>query len=405
MKKDPTSFRRMAQDELDAALQDARRHTLALFEALAAAGHDQAARVPRLAILNPPLWELGHVAWFAEWFVLREARSSQPGDAAGPSLLAHADDWFDSNTVAHDTRWSLDLPAPGALKAYCRDVLDKIRERLARTGEDDASLYAYRLVLAHEDMHGEALLYTLQTLGAAAPVSGTGTGMPVARGEIAFAGDFMRGGEQSRGFVFDNEGQAAPCRVAPFAIDAGLVSNAAYLDFMDDGGYRNPRHWSEAGRAWLTEQERAAPRYWQRAGEDWRTLRFGTPVALDPAEPVRHVSLHEAQAYCSWAGRRLPLEEEWECAACAGHPDFGWGQLWEWTASPFLPYPGFSADRYREYSEPSFGSHQGLRGASFATPARLRSPHFRNFYTAGRDDIFAGFRTCALESFIPFSKG
>jgi iron(II)-dependent oxidoreductase len=392
-------FRRMGPRALSAALQDARRRTLALFDALAASGYDQAARLPRLAILNPPLWELGHVSWFAEWFVLRAARGSQAGDAAGPSLLAHADDWFDSNTVAHDTRWALDLPAPDVLKTWCREVLDAIRERLAHTPEDDAALYPYRLVLAHEDMHGEALLYTLQTLGAAAPAWGTDTSQPMPAGEISFAGgDLLLGGQQSRGFAFDNERQATPCRVAAFTIDAGLVSNAAWLGFMRDGGYENTRHWSESGRAWLMEHERTAPRYWQRTGEDWHTLRFGSPVPLDPAAPVRHVSLHEAEAYCSWAGRRLPREEEWECAASAGHPGFSWGQLWEWTASSFLPYPGFSADRYREYSAPSFGSRQTLRGASFATPPRLRSPHFRNFYRPERDDIFAGFRTCAPAS-------
>lgn len=390
------SFRQMDPRALDAALQDARRHTLALFDALAASGYDQATRVPRLAILNPPLWELGHVAWFAEWFVLRAARGSQPGDAAGPSLLARADDWFDSNTVAHDTRWTLDLPAPGALRTWCREVLERTRERLARAPEDDAALYPYRLVLAHEDMHGEAQLYTLQTLGVPAPAFATGTPQTVAAGEIAFAGgSFLLGGEQACGFVFDNERQAAVCHVAPFAIDAGLVSNADWLGFMRAGGYQDPGFWSEAGRAWLMEQERIAPRYWQRAGDDWQALRFGSLVPLDPAEPVRHVSLYEAEAYCSWAGRRLPREEEWEFAAGAGHPDFRWGQLWEWTASPFLPYPGFSPDRYREYSQPSFGSRRTLRGASFATPPRLHSPQFRNFFAPGRDDIFAGLRTCA----------
>lgn len=401
MIEDHASFRQMGSRDLDAALQEARRHTLALFEALAAAGYDRAAQVPRIATLNLPLWELGHVAWFAEWFVLREAAGSQPGDAVKPSLLAHGDNYFNSNTVAHGTRWALELPTPGALGRYCRDVLDNIRDRLARTHEDDAALYPYRLVLAHEDMHGEALLYTLQTLGAPWPAPGAGAAAPEARtpGEIAFAGgEFLRGGAQSRGFVFDNERQAASCRVAPFAIDATLVSNAAYLAFMEEGGYQCPRYWSEAGRAWLVERKRSAPRYWQQeqAGGGWNTVCFGSRVALDPAEPVRHVSLYEAQAYCSWAGRRLPLEHEWEFAASAGQPGFAWGQLWEWTASPFLPYAGFAPDRYREYSTPSFGSCQSLRGASFATPMRLRSPQFRNFYGPGRDDMFVGFRTCAL---------
>ena len=379
MTDDNASFRHMAPRALDAALQDARRRTLCLFDALAGAGYGQAAQVPRLAILNPPLWELGHIAWFAEWFVLREARSSRVGDAIGPSLLARGDALFDSNTVAHDSRWQLDLPPAAALKTWCAEVLDQIRARLAQTPDDDAALYPYRLVLAHEDMHGEALLYTLQTLGAAPPTQlAAGAVQAAMPGEIAFAGgDLLCGGDPARGFVFDNEKPALPCGVAPFAIDAALVSNAAWLAFMRDGG--------------------PAPRYWQRdaAGDGWHTLRFGQRFDLDPDEPVRHVSLYQAEAYCSWAGRRLPLEQEWEFAASTGHPGFSWGQLWEWTASRFLPYPGFAADRYLEYSAPSFGSCQVLRGASFATPPRLRSPHFRNFYTPERDDIFAGFRTCA----------
>lgn len=385
----------MGPPALDAALQDARRRTLGLFDALAAAGYDEAARVPRISLLNPPLWELGHIAWFAEWYVLRDARGSAPGEARGASLLAQGDAWFDSNTVPHGARWTLDLPAPDALKAYCGEVLVRMRARLARTGEDDAALYPYRLALAHEDMHGEALLYSLQTLGAAAPASAPPPADAAPSGELRFDGGSFLLGEGGPGFAFDNEGPALPCRVAPFAIDAGLVTNAAYLAFMRAGGYARPAFWSDEGLAWLRATGRTAPRYWQPAGRDWTTLRFGSRCTLDPAEPVRHLSLHEAQAYCRWAGRRLPLEHEWEWAARSGQPGFAWGGLWEWTASPFLPHPGFRADRYREYSAPWFGSRQSLRGASFATPPRLRSPVFRNFFAPARDDIFAGFRTCA----------
>jgi ergothioneine biosynthesis protein EgtB len=393
------SFRHAGPDRLATMLRDARHYTLALFDTLAAAGYADAARVPRLPILNPPLWELGHTAWFAEWFVLRAAASSRPGDAFGHSLLARGDDWFDSNLVPHRTRWALDLPAPGAIATYCEEVLDRILERLAGEPGEDAALYPYRLVLAHEDMHGEAMLYTMQTLGVALPGEMAGTmPAPPPAGEIAFGGGtFLRGGDQSRGFVFDNEKTAASTRVAPFAIDAALVGNARYQAFVEEGGYRDPRHWSDAGRAWLAATGRTAPHYWRRDDEngEWQQLRFGRRVPLAPDAPVRHLNLHEAQAFCRWAGRRLPTEAEWEFAALSGHPDFAWGGLWEWTASPFLPHAGFAPDRYLEYSAPWFGSRQVLRGASFATPARLRSPHFRNFYTAERDDIFAGLRTCA----------
>ncbi|MGJ7915417.1 selenoneine synthase SenA [Massilia sp. LXY-6] len=392
------SFRYAGPDRIADMLRDARHYTLALFDALEDAGYADAARLPRLSIINPPLWELGHTAWFAEWFVLRAASSSRPGDADGHSLLARGDDWFDSNLVAHRTRWALDLPGPGAIRTYCDEVLGRILERLAAEPDDDGALYPYRLALAHEDMHGEALLYTMQTLGVMPRSEMVGTlPAPLPAGEIAFAGgSFVRGGDQAQGFVFDNEKAAASCRVAPFAIDAGLVTNARYLAFVEDGGYQDGRYWSEAGRAWLMDSARAAPRYWRRDGDGhWQQLRFGRRVALVPDAPVRHLSLHEAQAYCRWAGRRLPLESEWEFAAVSGHPDFAWGGLWEWTASPFLPFPGFAPDRYLEYSAPWFGSRQVLRGASFATPARLRSPHFRNFFTPERDDIFSGFRTCA----------
>ena len=392
-------FRHASAQPLAKSLQAARSHTLALFDCFAAHGLDVAARVPHLATINPPLWELGHIAWFAEWFILREAMSSHPAAAQRHSLLTRGDDCFDSNTVPHRARWTLDLPSAGGVKTYCHEVLDRTLDKLSREAATDAALYPYRLALAHEDMHGEALLITLQTLGVPLP-------LPLGLETLAASapasaigypgGTIVLGGAPQRGFVFDNEQPPMSCYVAPFRIDCALVTNAQYAELIADGGYQDGRFWSVAGSAWLMRQERSSPRYWQREGAQWRTLRFGRPSTLAGAAPVRHVCLYEAQAYCAWAGRRLPTEAEWETAAVSSQAGFSWGQLWEWTASPFEAHAGFVPGRYREYSEPWFITHQVLRGASFATPARAVSARFRNFYMPQRDDMFVGFRTCAV---------
>ena len=389
------TFRNASPEQLAAAMQHARNYTLALVDRFEASGLDDLARVPYLAIINPPLWELGHIAWFAEWFVLREAATSNPAAAKHPCLLAAGDRWFDSGRVAHATRWNLDLPDTAEVKKYAAAVFNRILDKLGTAVNDAHALYPYRLVLAHEDMHGEAWAYTLQTLGLAAPVAFT-VQASAAQGELHFEGAaFQLGSPATEEFVFDNEKWAHQVDVRAFTISSNLVTNAQYKKFVEQGGYQQPQLWSDAGRAWLTTTQRTASRYWQRNGERWRCQRFGAWVDLDDNEPLRHVNWHEAQAYCCWAGRRLPTEAEWELAATSGNPHFSWGGLWEWTSSLFQAYPGFSADAYLEYSAPWFGTHQVLRGASFATQQRMRSPRYRNFFTPERDDIFAGFRTCA----------
>jgi len=324
---------------------------------------------PKLAIVNPPLWEIGHVAWFQERWCLRLRADGTLGD----SIMPGADALYDSTAVAHDTRWSLPLPGLKATRAYGDDVLALVRERLGREPESETLRYFVRLATFHEDMHAEAFHYTRQTLGYADPFA-----IKVAYAEDAAdidcaGGKFMLGAVPGRQFVFDNEKWAHEAVLAPFRIARAPVTNAQYRAFAEAGG--------------------AAPRYWKKQDGAWLERRFDRWLPLEAHEPVRHVGWLEAQDYCAWAKRRLPTEAEWEHAC----PRLKFGRVWEWTSSTFRPYPGFEADPYKEYSLPWFGSHNVLRGGSFATPARLMRSTFRNFYTPERGDVFCGFRTCALD--------
>lgn len=384
--------RRMTVGELDAALDDARSRLLALSSTLPDA-------VPCLSIINPPRWEIGHVAWFAERWCLRRRPD---GGIAPPRFMDAVDRWYDSSRIEHDLRWSLDLPGPAATRAYLDGVLEAVHGALlehARHGETgDEALYFFQLALYHEDMHCEALHYTLQTLAAPAPRGpAPGRSPPPlgAGGELRFSGGTVELGARPRGgFVFDNEKWAHAVELQAFGIDRRPVTNKEFAAFVEDGGYARETPWSADGAQWLRESGLAAPRYWRRGSGGWERRVFDAWLPLAPDEPVLHVSAHEAEAWCRWAGRRLPTEAEWECAAKTFGPAFNpWGHVWQWTASAFAPYPGFAADPYEDYSRPWFHSHRAVRGGSFATPERLLDPVFRNFYQPQRGDIFVGFRS------------
>jgi ergothioneine biosynthesis protein EgtB len=387
--------------QLRRALLDARERTLALSADYAAALGEVRPTVPHAPELNPPLWELGHIAWFQEWWIARnparaEGRRCDPLQPRTPSLLPQADTWYDSSRVAHRTRWELPLPDLDATRDYLdrtlRATLRALDSLPADAGDD--ALYFFRLATAHEQMHAEAAVYMADSLGITLSEHPTASEHG-SEGELDVPRQVFRVGHgETEGFTFDNERGAHEVDVGPLRIDARPVSWARYLPFVTAGGYEDARWWSEAGAKWLGAQARRGPGGLRQGAVGWQAWRHGAWVPLQLQEPAEHLSVHEAEAWCRWAGRRLPTEAEWECAACS-LPDFQWGRVWEWTASPFEPYPGFTPDPYRDYSAPWFGTRRVLRGACWATAPALVHARYRNFFEPHRRDIFAGFRSVA----------
>jgi len=374
-----TRLRQGSRDDVRAALQAQRARTLEIAGIYAEALGPQLA-VPYDARLNPPRWELGHLAWFQEWWLARNRERvlgarCNPEHERPPSTLLEADDWFDSSRVEHRTRWALPLPSLGETRHWLASTLDATLALLDAVPPDagDAQLYFFRLACLHEAMHAEAACYMARLLGFTVP------GVPsasVATGELHVPAQRFRLGATEDGFAFDNELQAREVALAAFTIDAAPVSWNRFQAFVAAGGYAQPRWWCEQGWHWAQRERTDAPR-----------LPSGEGAAI-------HLSAYEAEAWCRWAGRRLPTETEWECAALT-QPGFDWGHAWEWTASAFEPYPGFEPHPYRDYSQPWFGTRRVLRGACPATSPLLAHPRYRNFFEPQRHDVFAGFRSCA----------
>jgi iron(II)-dependent oxidoreductase len=258
-------------------------------------------------------------------------------------------------------------------------------------------------------------------------------------------GKFILGSGDDSGFVFDNEQWAHEVKVEPFYISRATVTQAEFAEFVNDGGYRRREWWCKDGWRWRNGMNVKHPVYWKPIGEGkWMRRAFDQWIPLEPDLPVIHVNWYEADAYCHWARRRLPTEAEWEMAvSCEPAADgsgvtsrkrrYPWdddsptperanldwrmggcvdvndlpegdsafgvrqmiGNVWEWTLSYFIPYPGFEPGPYKEYSAPWFGDHKILRGGCWATRSRLIRNNYRNFYKPDRRDVWAGFRTCA----------
>ena len=423
---DSPLMRSASKELLSLALMDARNHTLHLFAQYQNALESRNYVVHELASVNPPLWELGHVGWFQEWWIARNMQRNQ-GERCDPthsrlaSIELSADRWWDSSQVAHHTRWTLDLPDANNTRLYLLDTLESTLDLLHKADESDDALYFYRLCLFHEDMHGEAMVQMAQTLGlklgAALERVFSPAPMHLREPLLIPACKWKLGSAAHAGFAFDNEKCQHTADVPEFEIDAQPVTWAQFVEFVDDSGYDRQELWHPDGWQWLQRQNstdfgteaggklygeggRRSPRYVEQIGVASGAVmqtRFGTPRRLLGNQAAMHMNWFEADAWCRWAGRRLPFEIEWEIAAhTASRRGFNWGHVWEWTASTFRAFDGFQSGPYMDYSQPWFGTHKVLRGASFATRARMKSPKYRNFYPPERDDVFCGFRSCAL---------
>lgn len=421
-------------------LQDARSRTLELVGDLS----DEQLMGPKSPIVNPMRWEIAHVAYFYEFFILRQlyGQNSVLGDKA--------DKLYDSIAVAHDLRWDLPLLNRADTLSYMQTVLDKLIDRLDGTVASEQDSFIYQFGIFHEDMHTEAFLWARQTLAYHTPSLAIACDVSAERclgGHSGWAqipgGEFALGASKDDPFLFDNEKWAHPVNLDPFEISKATVTNGEYQAFVDDGGYNQERFWDVDGWAWHNEVGAQHPVYWQPDGHGaWTVRRFDKTFALPAFEPIIHVNWHEANAYCRWAGVRLPSEAEWEAAALGEvSPDgtlaatkrrYPWGEqapdpslanldaralgpidvaalsrgdsafgcrqmlgnVWEWTADTFNAYPGFKPDAYKEYSGMLFGDTKVLRGGAWTTRGRMIHGTYRNYFQAHRRDVFGGFRTC-----------
>ncbi len=423
------------------ALAEARARTLLLVSGVA----EEDLRRQHDPLMGPILWDLGHIAHFEELWLL--------GNLAGEIRFGEMPGLFNPFENPRAVRGRLELPDLAATLDHMAATRARVLVALAAADLAGSNPllrdgYVYRMVLQHEHQHNETMLQTLQLKQGApyrAPraVAFAPPAVPIEPGAmVSFPGGIVRIGTDDRSAAYDNERPQHEVRLAPFAIDVAPVTNGAYVAFMEDGGYTRRELWTDAGWAWLQEAQVDAPKYWTREGGEWwtRSMDRRSRVADVADHPVVHVCAHEADAYARWAGKRLPTEAEWEAAACwdpvdGVHRAWPWGDdaptplhanldqlafgtapvgtfarnvsplgcygmigdVWEWTASGFQPYPGFEPFPYEEYSAPFFGDeYRVLRGGAWATRPLVARGTFRNWDYPIRRQIFSGFR-CARD--------
>jgi len=433
---DPETWRQRIADDLERA----RRRTFALTtEAL----DDRQLIMQHSPIMSPLVWDLAHVGNQEELWLVRDAGGMEP-------VRCDIDELYDAFKHPRRDRPALPLLDPAESQAYITTVRERALDVLDRVPLEGRRLtdqgFVFGMIIQHEQQHDETMLATHQLRQGTAVLDGPAP--PPSRVDVSAlptevlvpAGSFTMG-TSVEPWALDNERPAHEVHVPAYWIDTFPVSNGGYLEFVESGGYHQPRWWSDRGWQHRHEAGLVAPQFWQHDGGRWWRSRLGRLEPLPLDEPVQHVCWYEAEAFARWAGKRLPTEAEWEKAArhdpatgrsrrypwgddeptpqranlggahlrpapVGAYPDgasaYGVHQLigdvWEWTASDFRGYPGFAAYPYREYSEVFFGpEYRMLRGGSWAVdPAACRGT-FRNWDYPIRRQIFVGFR-CARDA-------
>jgi iron(II)-dependent oxidoreductase len=426
------------RNDICARLTEARSRTLLLVSPLS----QDDLKVQHDPLMSPILWDLGHIAHFEELWLTR--------NLSGSIEFSEMPGMYNPFENPRATRAGLPLPSLSALTTTAAEIREDVLRILDETDFGSinpllAGGFVYNMVIQHEYQHNETILQTLQLKTGTPYRAPRVTTLPRVRndninGMVRIASGEYSIGTDDRAVAYDNEKPRHVVDVATFEIDAAPVTNAAYAEFIADGGYDRQELWSENGRAWLGDSGATAPKYWERNGSEWATHTMDAIGPVDPTHPVCHVCYHEADAYARWAGKRLPTEFEWEIAA-SWDPTTGsalkypWGDaeptqllanidqlgfgtaptgayshnvsplgchgmigdVWEWTSTDFAAYPGFTAFPYREYSEAFFGTdYKVLRGGSWATRAGAIRNTFRNWDYPIRRQIFSGFR-CARD--------
>ena len=368
-----------------------------LTEQLAAPLSAEDQTVQSMPDASPTKWHLAHTTWFFETFVLRpHARDYRVFDPAYEYLF---NSYYEAVGPRHPRpqRGMLTRPGVAEILAYRRHVSDAMTELLESGNNEIEPLV--ELGLHHEQQHQELLLMdakhllaqnplkpAYQAVAAAAPDTGT---VPLAWRE--FEGGLVEIGHAGGSFAFDNEGPRHRTWLEPFALATRPTNCGEYLAFMADGGYRRPEFWLSAGWDCVNQHGWDSPLYWEKKDGRWQVFTLSGMRALQASEPVCHVSAFEAAAFAKWANKRLPREQEWEVGADAVQ---GVGQVWEWTASPYVAYPGYRepAGAIGEYNGKFMANQMVLRGGcAFTPPGHVRTT-YRNFFPPDARWMFGGIR-------------